>query len=565
MAALLDPTSNEQKYSKLTTAAIIGATTETSCRIWVRVYREGNWILVVTSDPLPGDLVRLDEKPIAAFLQAQGVKPIFLQEKQISQETNLTAVFDVSGLKADTSYIYTLVTNETDAAVIGRRTEIGSDFPHSFRTLANASAGTSFGFYSCHDHISAGGDAGAWPLLAQQLQDDRAQFVIGGGDQIYVDTNKQNDFLDIWTWLKDNKEALLATYAQGANKYDQAGIELYLLNIYRWYYRVYWSVPALRHVFERYPQYMMWDDHEIMDGWGSLTYKERTAQISGIFEEPDSKTNRMLVDLMWKAASRAYFEYQHSHNPATSGEVSDPDNYQWDYAFRQGDSAFYMLDMRGHHDVEKNKGKKKEQQDLNIILGKEQFDRFCAWLNGPEVDQAKALFVISPVPIIHWVEWLVNFADLGESKDDFMDEWGHETNWWERNQLLETVFKRMNTTDKKLVFLSGDVHSASAFKLRHRSYPAACVHQITSSAISRKPAPKLSLLGISSSGPMDGYTDKNGNMVTCERLYAMAGSKNFLMVRVSVPPGGGPAQIVVDLHWPGGEEGEVTKKRLELT
>lgn len=559
MPPLLDPTSNEQKHSKLTTAALIGATTETSTRLWVRVYREGAWTLVVTTAPLAGDLVRLNEQSITAFLAAQGITPIFVQEQQITQESNLTKVYDVTGLQAGTTYYYALIANETAAAVIPRRTEIGSDFPHSFRTLPAAGEGTVFGFWSCHDHISSAGDAGAWPHFAEQLHDARAQFVIGGGDQVYVDTNKQNDFLDIWTWLKDNKAALLAAYATGSNKYDEAGIELYLLNIYRWYYRVYWSVPALRHVFERYPQFMIWDDHEIMDGWGSLTWKERTAQISGFFEETDTKTNRMLVDLMWKAACRAYNEYQHSHNPATPGDIRDPDNCQWDYSFRQGDCAFYVLDMRGHHDVEKNKGKKKEQQDGNIILGQAQFDRLSAWLNGPEVAQAQALFVVSPVPVIHWIDGLVNFADLGESKDDFMDEWGHKTNWQERNQMLDTVFGRISATGKKLVFLSGDVHSASAFRLRHRAYPAASVHQITSSAISRKPAPAISRLGISSSGPMDGHKE-----VICEQLYAMAGSKNFLMVRVHVPPGGGPAEIVVDIHWPGGSEGEVTKRRLVL-
>ena len=43
-----------------------------------------------------------------------------------------------------------------------------------------------FGFYSCHDHISASGDVGAWPHFDEQLQDVGAHFVIGGGDQALV-------------------------------------------------------------------------------------------------------------------------------------------------------------------------------------------------------------------------------------------------------------------------------------------------------------------------------------------------------------------------------------------
>jgi alkaline phosphatase D len=352
--------------------------------------------------------------------------------------------------------------------------------------------------------------------------------------------------------------ALLEKYALGGGKYDEDGIELYLLNIYRWYYRVYWSVPALRVVYESFPQYMIWDDHEIMDGWGSLTNKERRARISGFFEEKDSKTNQLLVDLMWRAACRAYYEYEHSHNPPTAVDLENPDNSQWDYAFTQGDAAFYVLDMRGHHDVEKNKGKK-NGIDPNIILGQAQFDRFTAWLASSEAQNAKALFVVSPVPVVHWIDRLVNYVDLGEAKDDFMDEWGHETNWTERNQLLETVFRQIDKSGRKLVFLSGDVHCASVFRMQHRKFPAARVYQVTSSAISRKPAPKISLIGISSGGAMDGNKD-----VSCERLYALTGAKNFAMIRFKSPLPGADAEIIVDLHWPGGEEGEVTKRRVVL-
>ncbi len=557
MASLLDPTSNEQKHPKLTSAVIIGATTPSSSRLWVRVYQPGRWTLVVTIAPLSGDLVRLEEKSIPDFFAGQGISPVFAGSSDIDHSSNLTAVFDVGPLAPDTRYYYAVIADSTDVTTVRRRTEIGGDAPLSFRTPPAQPRETVFGFYSCHDPISAGGDAGAWPHFREQLSDAGAQFVIGGGDQAYVDTNGKNGFPDIWTWLKDNKTALLEKYSVGGGKYDEAGIEQYLLNIYRWYYRVYWAVPSLRDVFERFPQYMIWDDHEIMDGWGSLTNKERYARISGFFEEKDSKTNRLLVDLMWRAACRAYFEYEHSHNPPTAIDLANPDNCQWDYAFQQGDAAFYVLDMRGHHDVEKNKGKK-TQLDPNILLGQAQFDRFCAWLVSPEAKAARSLFVVSPVPVLHWVDRLVNYVDLGEAKDDFMDEWGHETNWKERNRLLDAAFGEIAKSGRPLVFLSGDVHCASVFRLRHRKFPAARVYQVTSSAISRKPAPKISLIGISSGGPMDGHPD-----VSSERLYALTGSKNFSLIRARAKDDGS-AEVIVELHWPGGEDGEVTKRRMEL-
>lgn len=558
MATLLDPTSNEQKYPKLTSAVIVGATTPTSSRLWVRVYQEGTWTLVVTTAPLTGDLVRLEEKTVPDFLAGRGITPAFIGSADIGHGSSLTAVFDVAPLAPDTAYFYALIADTADAAQVRRRTEIGGDAPLSFRTPPAAPREVVFGFYSCHDHISAGGDAGAWPHFREQLADAGAHFVIGGGDQAYVDTNGKNGFLDIWTWLKDNKAALLEKFALPGGKYDEPGIERYLLDIYRWYYRVYWAVPALREVYERFPQYMIWDDHEIMDGWGSLTNKERRARISGFFEEKDTKGNQMLVDLMWRAACRAYHEYEHSHNPPTATNLAAPDACQWDYAFKLGDAAFYVLDMRGHHDVEKNKGKK-GTPDPNILLGQAQFERFCAWLASPETRSARSLFVVSPVPVLHWVDRLVNYVDLGEAKDDFMDEWGHESNWKERNQLLDTVFREIANSGRPLVFLSGDVHCASVFRMQHRKFPAARVYQMTSSAISRKPAPKISLIGISSGGPMDGHAE-----VSSERLYALTGAKNFSLIRARTRDDGA-AEVVIELHWPGGEDGEVTKRRLVLS
>ena len=104
MATLLDPTSNEQKFSKLMSAAIVGATTTDSTRLWVRVYEAGKWSLVVTTMPLTGDLVRLEEKSVTDFLAGQNIAPVFFGTRDITQDSNLTCVFDVAGLAADTRY-----------------------------------------------------------------------------------------------------------------------------------------------------------------------------------------------------------------------------------------------------------------------------------------------------------------------------------------------------------------------------------------------------------------------------------------------------------------------------
>jgi alkaline phosphatase D len=214
--------------------------------------------------------------------------------------------------------------------------------------------------------------------------------------------------------------------------------------------------------------------------------------------------------------------------------------------------------MRGHHDVEKD-----TKLDPYLILGKAQFERFTQWLLSKEVKEATSLFIISPVPILHWTSSILNYLDFGSNKDDLMDEWGHETHHWERNQLLEATFKQINTSGKIVVFLSGDVHCAASFRLHHKNYPSAKVYQVTSSAISRKPAPKVSTIGIASNGTMEG-----NDLVFCEKLYSFAGSTNFAMIRVKTE--NNHPEITVDLYWPGNNSSdhtvpdneEVTRKRL---
>lgn len=548
---LLDPRSNDLQIPKIYSAAIIGATTTTTTRLWIRVYAAGTWTLVLSKTPFAGDLFRLQNKTIAQFLADNGVTPAFMQAHAFSFDTNLTHTFDIGAqnpLEPDTTYYYALMTDDTK---VERRTEIGADAPKCFRTLAIDPEEIVFGFYSCHDHISANGSFGAWPQLLEQLDENRAHFVIGGGDQIYIDTNARNGFPDLWKWLKDNKDELLKTYAKGKRSYDQEGIYQYLLDVYRWYYRVYWQVAPLQKVYERYPQFMIWDDHEIMDGWGSYTSKERLEVLSRWFQADDNKTDQMLIDLTWRAARRAYHEYEHSHNPATPYDPLDADKCVWDYSFTVGRTPFYVLDMRGHHDIEKPKS------DPYRILGRAQFRRFETWLAEQSTTDCQTLFVVSPVPIVHWIDHIVNYADLGETKDDFRDEWDHDTNQAERRELLTAAFKNLDAKGKTLVFMSGDVHCASVFRLTHKAYRTAKIFQVTSSAISRKPAPKASIVGITSGGMLADCED-----VRAERLFALTGDKNFALLKLRRRDG--REEAVVELCWPAGSEGEVTKKRLVL-
>ncbi|HSR66434.1 MAG TPA: alkaline phosphatase D family protein [Acidobacteriota bacterium] len=435
----------------------------------MRVWKEGDYWLVVSEEPIGAGQRQPELKGSGRsrklVLTEAGKKqeiPAKLYKKSFDFSTDLTGVFEVKGLKAATAYYYAAFADPESSGERAQTWELGYQQELKFRTQAKKPDKVTFGLYSCHNPYDKHGNLTnmeMWNWFGEILQDRNADFVIGGGDQVYSDGRET---LSIWEWLRQNKGELL-------RKKEAERLQI-MLSWYRDIYRGYWGPLALRQVLRSFPTYMIWDDHEIMDGWGSYTDEELSDKLDTIWEWEDQKTNLGLAKLMFKAAAQVYGEYQHSHNPAT-------EDGRWDYHYQWGPCAFYAFDMRGTRDF-----KRKEFR----IMGREQFQRVKSWLEGEQVKQSEVIFLISPVPMVHAGSFFVNTLDLNllGLADDMRDEWEHESNWRERDQLLDAIFKVSHEQKKPVVFLSGDVHVAAAFSLSQRKYPEARVYQLTSSAIS---------------------------------------------------------------------------------
>ena len=519
MAMLEDPTNYESAKPKLGSAAIIGHTDDASSRIWIRAYRPGTWWLLVTKDKLNAEPTEASP----AKLKSSHVV-VFAEAHDFDERQGLCHCFQVRGLKQNRRYFYYLIADD-GMTNIARKIELGTRHQCWFQTLAKYPQSLRFGFCSCHDPYSAKPVSdGGWRDFHEALEERNAHFVIGGGDQAYCDSSDKSQIEDVWNWLKINRAALLTTYTT-AGKLDEVGVVDYLAALYRTYYCTYWAFENVQNVYRRFPQYMIWDDHEIMDGWGSLTRQERRDKIAKGMGRAGDEDDERLADLMFLAACRTYQEYQHSHNPQPKrNDPRYPANCQWDYGFHHGKFAFYVLDLRGHHDCER---------DSFRLLGLAQFERFKAWIRSGDVNKAEAVFVVSPVPIVHWNDELANTLDIGGVKDDFMDEWGHDTNQAERNKLLDLLFAFSHLRGIPVSVLSGDVHCASAFRIIDRTrYENAQLFNITSSAISRKPPTSKATMLIASSGKL-----KNHRTAEIEKLHEHAGNHNFAMLSADMLAG----------------------------
>ena len=179
-------------------------------------------------------------------------------------DPDTTTVLDLDGLDPNTSYGYLLYARDDERVLLGHNRL------RSFRTPAPYNEWRSFQFalFSCHMAWKQSGLFGKraevrnlemYDFLGNSLQrhGDSVDLVIAGGDQCNSDGVPT---LDIWRYLNRRMRR------EGE---DLLPDEESMLSWYRYIYCGYWGFPSVQEVFESCPTYMIWDDHEIGDGWGS--------------------------------------------------------------------------------------------------------------------------------------------------------------------------------------------------------------------------------------------------------------------------------------------------------
>lgn len=555
-----DKTSRPWVNARLTNAAIVGHTTTTEAKIWVRAWEEDNageptdgqglyWLVVCTS-AIPvhlgqPEIVLAQDGQISVVLVAPGGArselPGLVSAQSISLRyaTDLTGTFTVSELKPGTRYYYALFAGFERP----QRWEVGDTDELSFRTRPEAASTVTFGVFSCHQPFTKHGvqNIGMFAALREELAHRDADHVLAIGDQVYSDGFSEGD---IWSWLKK---------VQGEPDLERAD----LVSWYRDVYRGFWGFKSLQSLFASFPTYMVLDDHEIADGWGSSTRRELAREKLGLGALLHPARAEQLVADMFDAAKFVYREYQHAHNPTTAPEV-------YDYGFESGFVKTYVLDMRTAHDVTKPDGER--------LLGRAQLERLAAWLAAP-LGGSKVVFIVSPVPVVHFRAEFVNAAPLQlpifGAKDDLRDEWEHETNLSERRKLLDLVSQFSATHGVPVVFLSGDVHMSAAFELLDRERPTAHVYQLTTSGITYSGIARVpSIANIDAKithqrAPLAG-TQEGGQ----DRWFVFPlqtnPHNNFALVQCALDAGGAPS-IGWSLYVSGANEQSVNRlERLQI-
>jgi phosphodiesterase/alkaline phosphatase D-like protein len=413
---------------------IVGHTTQTESRIWIRHAEPFDFVLryARASAPERSDVAVVEDAHEVALLPGPGfgVRTVALAD-----------------LWPDTRYVYEVVRAGTP--------RVAREFPTeapSFFTMPAAIEDMRFMFMSCnglHRRPPGRRATAMWERANLEVsRDPNIRFALLGGDQVYAD-----DMRDVW--LDEGGEAKLASLG-----HDEVVAEL--AAAYAKVYSGYWHQPAIRRFMANVPCLMMWDDHDIYDGWGSHG------------DEHDA-----LPQAFFAAASQAFDAHQGVHNPANGSKEHRA------FAFTVGELGVLMLDLRSNRRI--------DADTAYPLLGTAQWDFVQSSLDRFAAAKVTHLAVACSVPPVFAGRVLPTLPGwlLQEEHDDVLDQWSSGPNLNDQRRLFGKLFEFRRETSANVLLIGGDVHCASITRLRSR-HPqfvfddepeGATIHQLVSSGI----------------------------------------------------------------------------------
>ncbi len=239
--------------------------------------------------------------------------------------------------------------------------------------------------------------------------------------------------------------------------------------------------PDISAVLARIPSCMIWDDHDIVDGWGSYPSDIQESEIfKAIF-----------------GVAKRYFQIFQMRTDKNRSHMQTGDFSQH---FRFRNYEIFLLDNRTH-------------RTPNQVMADTQYDALEKYqthklFNGadPALLEEQVLMFVVPAPIAHLnykamaeniVSRLLKFqianVDFTNSiADDITDHWSHGNHVSEQKRFIDMVYAIADSNKVKYVHLiSGDVHSAGSGRLTRTNGLTTHVNQLVSSPIAYKPPGKF--------------------------------------------------------------------------
>ena len=324
-------------------------------------------------------------------------------------------------------------------------------------------------------------DANAlWKHLRARHDETPYDLMLLGGDQVYADS--------MWETLPELQAwAALPLQARIAKK-STATLTAEIDRFYRELYIKRWSQPAPAAMFARVPSIMMWDDHDIIDGWGSY---DKALQACDVYQT------------LFRAA-REYFSLYQQHadpaQPASRHPLTLPGQAHFTLGCRVGPVAIVALDMRS-------------ERSGDQVLSLESWRAIYDWLDalpahdihGPRgnTNRIDHLWLMSSIPVVHpdfalLEQALGLFPGSQELEDDLRDHWTSVPHRQERLRLIHRLLDFSAQKKCRVTLLSGDVHVGAVGVVRSvrggdPGTGTRVLNQLTSSGIVHPAPPGMAL------------------------------------------------------------------------
>ncbi len=311
-----------------------------------------------------------------------------------------------------------------------------------------------------------------WRQLAAEHARAPFHLLLHGGDQLYADSLWQEvPELAAWQRLPAKRRRAAPFPPELA-----ADVADYYFTRYCWL----WGQPELAALLPGIPSLMMWDDHDIFDGWGS---HDPEWQACPVFQG------------IYAAAREQFALFQLAARP----DQLPADGF-WDRGGAQFGWAYPVLDGIGVVAPDL-----RSERDRHQIMGAR--GRSALHRQLERMREHRHLLLVSTVPLLNAsapaLERLYEALPGHQYFQlDLRDQWrsiSHRDEWL---QLVRDLLAFSATTGARVTALSGEIHlGALAVAARDRTR----IYQITSSGIVHPPpsAPVVALLDWMSTGPAE--------------------------------------------------------------
>ncbi|WP_206454722.1 alkaline phosphatase D family protein [Aurantimonas marina] len=294
-----------------------------------------------------------------------------------------------------------------------------------------------------------------WSRLVEEHGRAPFALMLQGGDQLYADdVLSAHEVVRRWSERPKRQRA------------DIAFTDDVREAVRRFYFRRYLTTfarPAMRTLAARIPSIMMWDDHDIFDGWGS---------------HPEPLLDSPVGLGLFAAAREMFLLFQLAANEGAMPDIAfDRSGRTLGVAVRYPGLSILAPDLRSERRPDRVMGD----------AGWSGFERAMA-----ATPDGEAILLMSSVPALgprlSWVEAVADIVPkIRELEDDLRDQWQSRAHREEWKRFLRLIAERQEGHRGCITVVSGEIHLATRGEMRLKD--GSTLHQLVASGISH-PAPR---------------------------------------------------------------------------